>query len=66
MDAIVTEAGLQQRASFALIDEDPNSRATYASPPCFMHELDPSYLGLTPDRDDGHPAEPGIERDDPT
>lgn len=66
MDAIVTEAGLQQRAPFALIDEDPNSRATYASPPCFMHELDPSYLGLTPDRDDGHPAEPGIERDDPT
>jgi hypothetical protein len=30
---------------FALtVDEDPNSRATYASPPCFMHELDPSYL----------------------
>jgi hypothetical protein len=26
-------------------DEDPNSRACYASPPCFMHELDPSYLG---------------------
>jgi hypothetical protein len=37
--------------AFATVDEDPNSRATYASPPCFMHELDPSYLGLAPDRD---------------
>jgi hypothetical protein len=37
---------------FALpLDEDPNSRATYASPPCFMHELDPAYLGLAPDRE---------------
>jgi hypothetical protein len=36
---------------FALtVDEDPNSRATYASPPCFMHELDPSYLGLQQQR----------------
>ena len=64
MDAIVTEAGvacfgsdsrqsdLAQGDSFATIDEDPNSRATYASPPCFMHELDPSYLGLMPNRDD--------------
>lgn len=26
-------------------DEDANSRSSYASPPCFMHELDPSYLG---------------------
>ena len=40
MDAIVTEAGLW--------DEDPNSTGTYASPPCFMHELGPSYLGLGP------------------
>jgi 5-formyltetrahydrofolate cyclo-ligase len=65
MDAIVTEAGvarfgsdgrrhgaLPQGDPFASIDEDPNSRATYASPPCFMHELDPSYLGLTSTRDD--------------
>jgi hypothetical protein len=36
--------------AFASVDEDPNSRATYASPPCFMHELDPSYLGLPPGR----------------
>jgi hypothetical protein len=38
------------RDAFASVDEAPNSRATYASPPCFMHELDPSYLGLPPDR----------------
>jgi 5-formyltetrahydrofolate cyclo-ligase len=63
MDAIVTEAGLArsrdavpQPDPFALIDEDPNSRATYASPPCFMHELDPSYLGLTP-RQDARPVD---------
>jgi 5-formyltetrahydrofolate cyclo-ligase len=63
MNAIVTEAGLvrprpdrdaaeRRPAPFADVDEDPNSRATYASPPCFMHELDPSYLGLTPNRKD--------------
>jgi 5-formyltetrahydrofolate cyclo-ligase len=67
MDAIVTEAGLvrpradrdaaqRRRAAFADVDEDPNSRATYASPPCFMHELEPSYLGLEPDRN-RHPAD---------
>lgn len=27
-------------------DEDPNSSELYASPPCFMHELDSGYLGL--------------------
>ena len=53
MDAIVTEAGLMRPrsdrdaahrhpAAFENLDEDLNSRATYASPPCFMHELDPS------------------------
>ena len=73
MDAIVTDAGvahfgserspngiLPQRDPFALIDEDPNSRGGFASPPCFMHELDPSYLGLTRGRNggraDGDPA----------
>ena len=60
MDAIVTEAGLvrprsdrdaaqRHPAGFAELDEDPNSRATYASPPCFMHELE--YLGLGHHRD---------------
>ena len=29
-------------------DEDPNSSGLYASPPCFMHELDSGYLGLQP------------------
>ena len=68
MHAIATEAGLirphadreaaeRHPAAFAGPDEDPNSRATYASPPCFMHELDPSYLGLVDDRD-RHPADP--------
>jgi hypothetical protein len=45
------------------MDEDPNSRASYASPPCFMHELGPSYLGLTPNRGDRSadeaPSDPG-------
>jgi 5-formyltetrahydrofolate cyclo-ligase len=69
MDAIVTEAVTVRARSdrdpaadaFATVDEDPNSRATYASPPCFMHELDPSYLGFAsdpPDRPDGGEAEP--------
>jgi 5-formyltetrahydrofolate cyclo-ligase len=64
MDATVTEAGVARSHSddraqctmpqhgpdaFATVDEDPNSRATYASPPCFMHELDPAYLGLQRD-----------------
>lgn len=75
MHAIVTETGvacfgsdrrlpgaLPRGDPFASIDEDPNSRATYASPPCFMHELDPSYLGLLPNRNDRsaekRPADP--------
>ena len=43
---LVVDEGPHSRAgdAFATVDEDPNSRATYASPPC-MHELDPSYLG---------------------
>ena len=49
------------RDAFASVDEDPNSRATYASPPCFMHELDPSYLGLPPGPASGgaEPADAG-------
>lgn len=27
-------------------DTDPNAAAAYSSPPCFMHELDPSWLGF--------------------
>jgi 5-formyltetrahydrofolate cyclo-ligase len=66
MHAIATEASLvrprsdrdaaqRHPAAFANVDEDPNSLATYASPPCFMHELELSYLGFVPDRD-RHPA----------
>ena len=36
----------RNRAEIAGPDEDPNlAPVGYASPPCFMHELDPSYLG---------------------
>ena len=72
MDAIVTEAGVarfgadrrpESAPPFATIDEDPNSRASYASPPCFMHELDPSYLGLTPDRENGSADEGAADRE---
>ena len=45
--------------AFADVDEDPNSRAGYASPPCFMHELDPSYLGLQPAGEVGPPGKTG-------
>jgi 5-formyltetrahydrofolate cyclo-ligase len=61
MNAVVTEAGLVKsppwragttrdsgasRASPLAWDEDPTGTGAYASPPCFMHELDPAYLGL--------------------
>ena len=29
----------------ASVEEDPNATVVCNSPPCFMHELDPSYLG---------------------
>jgi hypothetical protein len=36
--------------SSASLDEDPNATVSFSSPPCFMHELDPAYLGyLRPD-----------------
>jgi 5-formyltetrahydrofolate cyclo-ligase len=60
MDAIVTEAGVFEAparrigppggAALPEWDEDPNSTGSFASPPCFMHELDPSRLGLDPNR----------------
>jgi 5-formyltetrahydrofolate cyclo-ligase len=60
MDAIVTEAGVFEAppragetpggAALPEWDEDPNSTGSFASPPCFMHELDPSWLGLDPNR----------------
>jgi 5-formyltetrahydrofolate cyclo-ligase len=30
------------------IGDDPEDFGAYASPPCFLHELDPGYLGLVP------------------
>jgi 5-formyltetrahydrofolate cyclo-ligase len=70
MDAIVTEAGVAQtparqvgtpgRASAPAWDEDPNSTGSFASPPCFMHELGPAYLGLEPDRR-AEPEGPGSD-----
>ena len=29
----------------ASVEEDPNATVVCSSPPCFMHELDPAYLG---------------------
>ena len=29
----------------AAVEEDPNATVVCSSPPCFMHELDPTYLG---------------------
>lgn len=34
------------RPAIAPPEEDPNVEILCASPPCFMHELDPSWLGL--------------------
>jgi len=31
--------------TMASVEEDPNAAVACSSPPCFMHELDPSYLG---------------------
>ena len=33
------------RPAIASPEEDPNAVVVCSSPPCFMHELDPSYLG---------------------
>lgn len=33
------------RPMIAPPEEDPNAVVVCSSPPCFMHELDPSYLG---------------------
>jgi hypothetical protein len=34
-----------RRPGIAPPEEDPNAVVVFASPPCFMHELDPSWLG---------------------
>ena len=35
----------QARPAIASPEEDPNVTIVGSSPPCFLHELDPSYLG---------------------
>lgn len=37
----------QSRGCFDRHDDEPDVNA-YASPPCYMHEVDPSYFGLLP------------------
>lgn len=36
-----------RRGCFDRYDEEPSTNE-YASPPCYMHEVDPSYFGLAP------------------
>jgi hypothetical protein len=41
-------SGIEQHAGrpgIASLEEDPNAVVVCSSPPCFMHELDPSWLG---------------------
>ncbi|MCO6419502.1 hypothetical protein JYK14_25540 [Siccirubricoccus sp. KC 17139] len=42
--------GMEQRRrpDIAASDEDPNVVVAGSSPPCFMHELDPVWLGYLP------------------
>jgi hypothetical protein len=35
-------------------DDDDKTPADYASPACYMHEVDPAYMGLSVD---GHPPQ---------
>lgn len=40
----------RRKTEIADIDEDPNVEIRpYSSPPCYAHEVDPAYFGLTPD-----------------
>ena len=41
----MSEAEGNARSTVASVEEDPNATVVCSSPPCFMHELDPSYLG---------------------
>lgn len=34
-----------ERQAAPPVEEDPNAAVVCGSPPCFMHELDPTYLG---------------------
>ena len=37
--------GKDSRPAAAPVEEDPNAAVVCSSPPCFMHELDSTYLG---------------------
>jgi 5-formyltetrahydrofolate cyclo-ligase len=39
------QADAMARPTIASAEEDPNATVACSSPPCFLHELDPSYLG---------------------
>ncbi len=41
----MSETGGNARPTAASVEEDPNATVVCSSPPCFMHELDPSHLG---------------------
>ncbi len=42
-----TEATAPKDAYLAVRESDAGQKASYSSPPCFMHELDPSDLGYS-------------------
>ena len=42
-----TEATVPNDAYLAVRESDAGKEASYSSPPCFMHELDPSDLGYS-------------------
>lgn len=44
----MSEARKTAARTAAPVEEDPNAPVVCSSPPCFMHELDPSYLGHLP------------------
>ena len=45
----MTQPQKPPRPEIAPPEEDPNAEAPgYASPPCFMHEVDPAYAGAMP------------------
>ena len=42
-----------RKPGIADIDDDPNVEIRpYSSPPCFAHEVDPAYFGLSPEQND--------------
>ncbi|MDE2376934.1 MAG: hypothetical protein KGM94_06645, partial [Bradyrhizobium sp.] len=46
------------RGCFDRCDDEPDTNE-YASPPCYMHEVDPSYFGLAPPPD-RNPRDPEL------